>query len=466
MKHSATYCPAWRDGVIAAAVSFAVGLLLVWLLFGLKKADVPVAAMPLSHQQISRTEETFLANRAINLLEPLVGKGKVRAELRLDLDFDTVTTDEEIFDPDGQVLRSYTAAQNFASEAEYEINKFSRRIVQSGARLKRMSALILVDGIREGNTYRQRSRAELSRLAELVAPVIGFDLRRGDVLQIESVRFVGNDSAFAPTEFAEIILLTLLCLGLAVLVFRSRNGVRRPDRPRPAARVAPQKSFPDIWKKLQNADVETLTAYLSAECAAAAAYVVSRLGTPKAAAVMAGLDPVFAAEISSCLLSPAAVAPEIAAEIERTLERDFAGSPSRGGFYLGEVLKNMTPRKQKQLLAALEKENAAAAEKLRSRLFNFEDFRAVTPDDIHRLFDEVEAETLALALRGASEELRQYLFDNMSVDAAAVIGEKMAALGPVRLCDVEAAQDEIITLACRLAAEKMLVLRKRNGETV
>ncbi len=228
MKHSATYCPAWRDGVIAAAVSFAVGLLLVWLLFGLKKADVPVAAMPLSHQQIRRTEETFLANRAINLLEPLVGKGKVRAELRLDLDFDTVTTDEEIFDPDGQVLRSYTAAQNFASEAEYEINKFSRRIVQSGARLKRMSALILVDGIREGNTYRQRSRAELSRLAELVAPVIGFDLRRGDVLQIESVRFVGNDSAFAPTEFAEIILLTLLCLGLAVLVFRSRNGVRRP----------------------------------------------------------------------------------------------------------------------------------------------------------------------------------------------------------------------------------------------
>ena len=90
----------------------------------------------------------------------------------------------------------------------------------------------------------------------------------------------------------------------------------------------------------------------------------------------------------------------------------------------------------------------------------------MTPGDIRRLFDEVEAETLALALRGASEELRQYLFDNMSADAAAVIGEKMAALGPVRLCDVEAAQDEIISLACRLAAEKALVLRKRNGETV
>lgn len=466
MKHSATYCPAWRDGIIAAAVSFAVGLLLVWILFGLKRTDVPVAAVPLSHQQIRRTEETFLANRALNLLEPLVGKGKVRAELRLDLDFDTVTTDEEIFDPDGQVLRSYTAAQNFASEAEYEINKFHRRIVQSGARLKRMSALILIDGIREGNTYRQRSRAELSRLAELVAPVIGFDLRRGDVLQIESVRFVGNDSALSPTEVAEIVLLTLLCLGLAVLVFRSRNGIRHPDLLRPAAQITPQKPFPDIWKKLQNADVKTLTAYLSAECAAAAAYVISRLDMPKAAAVMAGLDPAFAAEISSCLLSPVVVAPEIVAEIEQTLERDFVGSPSRGGFYLGEMLKNMTPRKQKQLLAALEKENAAAAEKLRSCLFNFEDFRAVTPNDIHRLFDEVEAETLALALRGASEELRQYLFDNMSADAAAVIGEKMEALGPVRLCDVETAQDEIITLAYRLAAEKALVLRKRSGETV
>ena len=72
------------------------------------------------------------------------------------------------------------------------------------------------------------------------------------------------------------------------------------------------------------------------------------------------------------------------------------------------------------------------AGRLRATMFNFEDFNAVSDDDIRRLFDEVEAERLAVALRGASERLKQRFFADMSPEAAAFIRKEMAALGPVK----------------------------------
>ena len=146
MQRSETNCPLGQ-GLLAAAVSFAAGLAVVAVLLALSRPQMPATAAENGREAVRRTEEAYLARRIVSVLEPFVGEGKVRAEVRLEIDYDTVSSGEEIFDPDGQVLRAYTAAANFASEAEYEISRYSRRVVKSGGRVKRLSALVLVDGL-------------------------------------------------------------------------------------------------------------------------------------------------------------------------------------------------------------------------------------------------------------------------------------------------------------------------------
>lgn len=130
MQRSETNCPLGQ-GLLAAAVSFAAGLAVVAVLLALSRPQMPATAAENGREAVRRTEEAYLARRIVSVLEPFVGEGKVRAEVRLEIDYDTVSSGEEIFDPDGQVLRAYTAAANFASEAEYEISRYSRRVVKA-----------------------------------------------------------------------------------------------------------------------------------------------------------------------------------------------------------------------------------------------------------------------------------------------------------------------------------------------
>ena len=419
MQRSETNCPLGQ-GLLAAAVSFAAGLAVVAVLLALSRPQMPATAAENGREAVRRTEEAYLARRIVSVLEPFVGEGKVRAEVRLEIDYDTVSSGEEIFDPDGQVLRAYTAAANFASEAEYEISRYSRRVVKSGGRVKRLSALVLVDGLCPDGVCRD---GEAVRLASMVAPVIGFEPRRGDVLQIENVSFAGK-GRIVP------VLLAAAAAGLAVWGLNFFRGRRRRQE---------DGGKNTVWKTLENTDAEALAAYLSGESPSVAAYVLLRLNRPTAETVLNGLPLPFAAGVLAAMAVSAPVAPEIAA----------AGGERR-----------------RELLSVLETEDPVLAGRLRATMFNFEDFNAVSDDDIRRLFDEVEAERLAVALRGASERLKQRFFADMSPEAAAFIRKEMAALGPVKLKEVEAAQDEIIEQAARLAAAGKIRLRKMNGGRV
>lgn len=446
MQRSETNCPLGQ-GLLAAAVSFAAGLAVVAVLLALSRPQMPATAAENGREAVRRTEEAYLARRIVSVLEPFVGEGKVRAEVRLEIDYDTVSSGEEIFDPDGQVLRAYTAAANFASEAEYEISRYSRRVVKSGGRVKRLSALVLVDGLCPDGVCRD---GEAVRLASMVAPVIGFEPRRGDILQIENVSFAGKGQIVP-------LLLAAAAAGLAVWGLNFFRGCRRRQK---------DGGKNTVWKTLENTDAEALAAYLSGESPSVAAYVLLRLNRPTAETVLNGLPLPFAAGVLAAMAVSAPVAPEIAAEIERTLSRDFAQSVPNGRERAFALFAAAGGERRRELLSVLETEDPVLAGRLRATMFNFEDFNAVSDDDIRRLFDEVEAERLAVALRGASERLKQRFFADMSPEAAAFIRKEMAALGPVKLKEVEAAQDEIIEQAARLAAAGKIRLRKMNGGRV
>lgn len=460
MKHSGKQCSFYKV-LGAAAVSFAAGLLVVFALLAAENMRrAPSLAeenngLAGSREAVRRAEEKALARRIVNLLEPLTGTGRVRAEVLLDVDYDTVATSEEIYDPDGQVLRSYVARANFASKAEYEINKYRRSVVRSGGEIEKMSVLVLVDNICTAEGCRAPTRAELSRMAALIAPVIGFEPRRGDVLQIENVRFFSDEQ----TPVAVWGIFLLLIVGGAVFFCAGRVLGQGKN----ICTAADGKNGVSVWKKLEHAGSGKLAAYLAGECPAAAAYVLLRLNRQTAEKVLASLPLSFAAEILAAMASSAPVSPEVAAEMERTLARDFAENVPDGRENARRLFLSADASRQKDLLSALEKTDPELAGELRAGMFNFEDFNAVGSNDIRRLFDEVEAERLAVALRGASERLKNRFFAVMSPEAAEYVKKEMAALGPVRLRDVEAAQDEIIAQAKTLAATGKIRLQKVSG---
>lgn len=174
--------------------------------------------------------ETRIGNRLTNLLERTIGFGKVRAEVRADIDFDRIETSQETFDPDGQVVRStqtiedssqsregdqdaVTVGQNLpdadqigggggsenqANRTEeavnFEISKTVRRSVRNAGKLNRISVAVLVDGISTAaedgqETYRPRSAEEMEQIEKLVRSAIGFDGDRGDTIEVVNMRF-------------------------------------------------------------------------------------------------------------------------------------------------------------------------------------------------------------------------------------------------------------------------------------
>lgn len=462
---------ACRSALTAAVISFAVGLALIWLLFAPR---TNVALSPaLENEEISRSRELFTAEKITTLLEPLFGVGKIKAEVHLDIDFDRVIIDEEIFDPNGQVLRSYTATQNFASEGEYEINKFNRRIEKNGGIVKKMSVLVLID-----DTDGKNSPAETEFLVKLIMPAIGFNAARGDTLQIDSIPFIKSGinlpiSFYDWLEVGALLLVLLILLGLRGKSFSKECSCKKKCEPQ----VSPLSLVPysdlekqekvikpeNVWKNLEHADSGAVAAYLAGETPGVAAYVLSRLPLKTAATIISKLEADFAAEVLLKLFSGVPLPAEISEIIEQTLQRDWVGSPKGGCKYVCELLERLGSSVDVKLWQALENFDAVVCEKIRSSLFNFEDFATAENTELHLLFDYVEKEQMVYALRGASEPLKKHLFANMPKAAVQVIQSEMKNLGPVKLREVENAQAEIIAIARKLAVCGKIHLRKIDG---
>ena len=188
-------------------------------------------AMTAANNEILRLEqERKMGQQVQSLLERTIGEGKVRAQVNLEMDFDQVVTKEEIFDPDTQVVRSQatvteeginntrenpvTVAQNIpngdvvttgngttsqSSRTEetinYEISKVVRNKVKNTGSIKRLTVAVMVDGIYEKGAdgkmaYRSRTPEEMEQITSLVKSAVGYDANRGDVVEVENMRFV------------------------------------------------------------------------------------------------------------------------------------------------------------------------------------------------------------------------------------------------------------------------------------
>jgi len=213
-----------------------------------------------------------------------------------------------------------------------------------------------------------------------------------------------------------------------------------------------------MWDKLGNVNEAVLANYLKNEYPQTVAVVLSKIRPDHAARVLALLPDSFAMEVVMRMLRMESVQKDVLDGVERTLRAEFMSNLARSTRrdaheMMAEIFNNLDRQAETRFVAALEERNREAAEKIKSLMFTFDDLQRLSGAAIQALLRVVEKDKLPLALKGASEKLREMFFTNLSERAGKMLRDDIEALGPVKLREVDEAQANIVALAKDLAAQ-------------
>ncbi|MBM3347522.1 MAG: flagellar motor switch protein FliG [Betaproteobacteria bacterium] len=269
-------------------------------------------------------------------------------------------------------------------------------------------------------------------------------------------------------EFAEQISSTGSLVGtfdsterlLMKVMDKDRVGAIMEEIRGPAGRT--------MWDKLGNVNEVVLANYLKNEYPQTVAVVLSKVKADHAGKVLALLPENFAMEVVMRMLRMEAVQKEVLNDVERTLRTEFMSNLARTSRrdaheMMSEIFNHLDRATESRFLTALEERNKDAAEKIKALMFTFEDLNRLDPSGVQMVLRTVEKEKMVIALKGASEQLRDLFFSNMSERAAKLMREDMAATGPVRLREVEEAQQHMIQVTKDLASRGEIVISEGKG---
>ena len=223
-----------------------------------------------------------------------------------------------------------------------------------------------------------------------------------------------------------------------------------------------------MWDKLGNVNEMVLANYLKNEYPQTVAVVLTKIKPDHGAKVLSVLPENFAMEVVMRMLRMEAVQKDVLSDVERTLRTEFMSNLARttrrdAHEMMAEIFNSMDRATESRFISALEERNKDSAEKIRAMMFTFEDLSRLDPGGVQTLLRAVDKSKLALALKGASEGLRDLFFSNMSERAGKLFREDMASLGPVRLKEVEEAQMLLVQTAKDMAARGEIVLSDNKG---
>ena len=222
--------------------------------------------------------------------------------------------------------------------------------------------------------------------------------------------------------------------------------------------------------KLQRTDPQQLGKLLDSEHPQTIALVLAHLDPRKASMVLASLSEEHKVVAIQRLAEMRQFSPEMAQKVAHILHRRLesvgdAGRKSYSGFKaVADLLNRLNAEEAKSILETIEEGQPELALSIRNLMFTFEDLVTVPPATIREVVSGVDKRQLALALRGANEELRAQIFKAMSSRAVEMLKEDMEVLGPVRSREVAQAQQEILNLARRLEAEGKVILKLETGD--
>jgi flagellar motor switch protein FliG len=218
-----------------------------------------------------------------------------------------------------------------------------------------------------------------------------------------------------------------------------------------------------MWDKLGNVNEAVLANYLKNEYPQTVAVVLSKVKPDHAARVLSLLPEAFAMEVVMRMLRMETVQKEALEGVERTLRLEFMSNLARGSRrdaheVMAEIFNNLDRAAETRILTALEERNRESAEKIRALMFTFDDLQRLDQAGIQVLLRAVPKDKLVLALKGSSDNMRDMFFRNLSERAGKLLKDDLAALGPVRLRDVDEAQAIIVSQAKDLAAQGQIQL--------
>lgn len=224
----------------------------------------------------------------------------------------------------------------------------------------------------------------------------------------------------------------------------------------------------NMWEKLGNVNEDVLANFLQKEYPQTVAVVLSKISTDHAARVLALLPDAFAIEVIHRMLRMESIQKEVLDDVERTLRVEFMANLARtqrrdSHELMAEIFNNLERATESRIMEQLEQSAPDAAERIRAMMFTFEDLGKLDGASVQTIIRAVDKDKLPLALKGASEAMKDLFFSNMSERAAKIMKEDMGSMGPVRLKDVEESQQYVVNVAKDLESRGEIVLSKGNS---
>jgi flagellar motor switch protein FliG len=228
----------------------------------------------------------------------------------------------------------------------------------------------------------------------------------------------------------------------------------------------------DMVDILGNMDSKTIANFLSREHPQTVAVILAKLNPVQTGELIGLLPKEMQAEVVLRIADVEHVSPEILEEIDEVLRKELTAMGGGQRFKMGGVQKvvelfgHLDRSREKQILDKLDELNPPLAELIRKQLFTFENIFSLDDRGLQAIIREVSNDTLTLALKTCTDDLKEKIFRNISSRAAETIKDDLEVMGPVRLSDVEKAQTEIVKIASKLEEEGKIVIAGRGGDDV
>lgn len=223
---------------------------------------------------------------------------------------------------------------------------------------------------------------------------------------------------------------------------------------------------------VRKTDASQLLNFIQSEHPQTIALILSYLRPNQASMVISALAPEKQADVARRIALMDRTSPDIIKEVERVLEKKLSALVTEDYTAVGgidsivEILNSVDRGTEKHIMETLEVEDTELAEEIRKRMFVFEDILTLDGKSIQRVLRDVETSDLAVALKSANTEVQNAIFANVSKRLAAMIKEDMDYMGPVRVRDVEEAQQKIVNIIRKLEDAGEIVISRGGGDEI
>ncbi len=223
---------------------------------------------------------------------------------------------------------------------------------------------------------------------------------------------------------------------------------------------------------VRKTDASQMLNFIQDEHPQTIALILSYLSSGQASSIISALPPDKQADVAKRIAQMDRTSPDVIKEVERVLERKLSSLVNQDYTIVGGVdsivaiLNTVDRGTEKHIMETLEIEEPELADEIRRKMFVFEDILSLDDKSIQRVLREVDNNELAVALKGSNEEVQTVIFNNLSKRLAAMIKEDMEFMGPVRLKDVEEAQQKIVNIIRKLEDSAEIIISRGGGDEI